>query len=285
MLPLLVFLSCETAIDKNPKYQRPVWLEGKVFTVAQSVSDISVFVESVKRVGLDKILDKSGLYTLMAPTDDAFSEYLTTHGYQSIDDIDTAELKRLVEIHIVLNPWSKDQMRELNTSGWIDSNDDDPVYNGYKRETFLRPENKTYKVLERAGNLPIISPYGNATRIVYSAYNKYVPLFYSEYMNFGNVSSSDYEFYYDRPFEFADIFFGGAKILSTGEDLNDDGIIDESYAAENGYVYLIDRVIEPLKTAEELLYESGGSQNYSSFGNLIHQYALFNYNKQATLAQ
>ena len=286
LLFLLFFVSCKDEMDKNPKYQKPVWLEGKVYTVAKSIPEISLFSKCVARAGIDKLLDKSGLYTLMAPTDEAVNAYLAANNYKSIEDIDTLELKRLVEIHILLNPWSKDQLRQLNTNGWIDQDNEDTRYTGYKRESLLIPDNRDYKVLEVAGQLPVISRTGNATRKVYSAYSKYVPLFYSEYMGYSNVSSSDFKFYYDRTFENSEIYYGGAKMLSSGEDLNNDGIVDESYAAENGYVYLIDRVIEPLKSAEELLFETGtSSYQFSSFGDLINKYAVFNYNKVATYAQ
>jgi uncharacterized surface protein with fasciclin (FAS1) repeats len=283
---LLSLLSCESPIDSNEKYQKPTWLEGKIFSVAQSVPEISQFTECVERVGLDEILDKSGLYTLMAPTNDAFAEYLEANNYSSIDDIDSLELEELVQIHILINPWSKDQMRELNSSGWIDTDDEDAYYTGYKRETFLQPDNKVYEVLESTGNQPTISSNGNSTRTVYSGTNKYASLFYSEYMGYRNVTSSDFEFYYDRSFESSEIYFAGALILSSGEDLDEDGIEDESYAAENGYVYLIDRVIEPIKNAEELLFNTeDGSPYYTSFGTLINEYALFEYNEDATLEQ
>jgi len=285
LVSLSLLSSCETAMEKNSKYQRPVWLEGKLFTVAQSVPELSIFSECLKRSGYDALLDKSGLYTLMAPTDDAFADYFALNNYQSLDDIDSIELKRLVEIHIVKNPWSKDQLRELNTSGWIDEDDDDIRYTGYKRETMYQPNNKVYKVIEVTGGYPIISASGSATRVVYSAYNKYVPLFYKEYMDYSEVAPSDFEFYYDRPFQSSEIYYGGAQLLNTGEDLNEDGVEDDYYVAENGYVYLIDRVVEPLMSADELLFDSNGTYKYSSFGNLINEYAKFSINETATNAQ
>jgi uncharacterized surface protein with fasciclin (FAS1) repeats len=281
MLPFLFLFSCEDEMEVD-KYETPSWLEGKVFTVAQSVDELSLFTECIERVGLDLIIDKTGLYTIMAPTNTAVSEYLAANNYSSIDDIDSTELTRLVEIHILLNPWSKDQLRQLNYSGWMDDDNDDLSTLAYKRETTLYPENKEYKVIEVTGDVPVISSTGTSSRIVYSGVHKYVPIFFSEYMDYENVTSSDFEFYYDRAFESSEIYYCGAQLISSDEDLDEDGVIDEFYTAENGYVYLIDQVIEPLESADEFLFDTEGTYQYDSFGDLINEYALFEYNEDAT---
>jgi len=275
-------------MEKSPKFQRPYWLEGKVYTVSQTVPELSIFNECIARTGLDEIINVSGLYTVMAPTDDAFDAFFAQHPqYNSIDDIDSTSLIELVKMHIVLKSWSKDQLRLLSThtGGWIDPEDDDADFTGFKRETFLKPSNKKYKVQEAPGFPSTISSSGNAVYSVFSEYNKFAPVFYSEYMDYTRVSSSDFEFYYDRPFESSEIFYAGAKLISTGMDLNDDGEIDDGYPAENGYVYLIDRVIEPLPSAEDFLSGESSENQYSVFGNLVNEFATFSYNEDATYAQ
>ncbi|MBV5314623.1 MAG: fasciclin domain-containing protein [Prolixibacteraceae bacterium] len=280
--------SCKDPIEKNPEYERPVWLQGKVYDVAKSVPELSVFARCIEKTGLNNLINTSGLYTVMAPTNKAFEAYFSEHPqYASIDDIDSLELKRLVEFHILLMPFTKTQLRLLNTSGWINEDTKDPEYSGYKRETLYRPDNMKLKVTEREGKQPVIDVNGNAERIVYSATNKYAPLFFQEYMNYSRINSADYSYYFNRSFESKEIFFAGAKLLKTSVDNNNDGELDDSYPAENGYVYLIDKVIEPVKNVYEYLWNNSSTsgKQYTGFGSLVNDFAQFSINNEATLSQ
>lgn len=281
-------LSCEDQMEKNPKYERPKSLQGKVYDVIKSTPELSVFAECIEKAGLKNLINSSGLYTVMAPTNDAFKSYFSENPkYKTISDIDSVELKRLVEFHIVLMPYSKKQLRLLNTSGWINEESAKPEYSGYKRETLYRPGNRKLQVTEREGKQPLIESKGKSERIIYSASNKYAPLFYQEYMNYSFLKSSDYDYYFSRPFESKEIYFGNAKLLETETDLNNDGRFDDAFPAENGYVYLIDRVVEPMQNAYEFLWDNSSASNkqYSGFGELINEFSQFIYNNTATLSQ
>ena len=99
---------------------------------------------------------------------------------------------------------------------------------------------------------------------------KFVPLFYSEYFNIYDLNSSDYEFYFGRSFDGgSDIYYANAKIMG-----------DEIFA-ENGFVYEIDRVVEPLKNAYEFL-TSGENNQYSDFLNLVNKFPTFTFNEEKT---
>ncbi|HKK63448.1 MAG TPA: fasciclin domain-containing protein, partial [Bacteroidales bacterium] len=82
-------------------------------------------------------------------------------------------------------------------------------------------------------------------------------------------TGEDYRFYFDRPYEYGELFYANAKI--TGDEI----------FAENGFVYTIDQVVEPLNNTEEIL-EDGP---YEHFLQLIHNKSVFKYNEEATLAQ
>ncbi len=61
----------------------------------------SEFVKILDRTGYDGFLDAYGAYTLFAPTNDAVKAYLQAAGKSSVDDIDTAQLKNLVRLHVI----------------------------------------------------------------------------------------------------------------------------------------------------------------------------------------
>ncbi|HYX05406.1 MAG TPA: fasciclin domain-containing protein, partial [Bacteroidales bacterium] len=220
--------------------------------------------------------DVSGSYTAFAPSNKAFEEWFAKNPkYNSVEDIPVPELTRLVKYHLVQNSWSKDQLRKLDVYGWIDSldvNNDEPK--GYKRETLLKEDDRKYGVeMEKERTIIVDTLTTNWYREVITDSRKYVPVFYSEYFDIYDLTSSDYEFYFNRPFTGGnDISFANGKIIS-------DGI-----PAENGFVYIIDQVVEPLKNAYEIL-DNDSLYNYSNYLNLVNQFPKFEYNEQKTKDQ
>ena len=254
------FIGCESPMEKNAKYQRPAGLAGKVYTVVEAQDDLSTFAECIERTKVDQLIDKSGLYTVMSPTNEAFAAYLADNGFNSIEDIDSVELKRLVEFHVVLMPWSKDQLRSLTFTGWVDPENPSSVALGYKRTTLLKNPNKHYNT-------------SGGERTVFVSTNKYAPFFYSEYMSYYDLTSDDYQYYFDRPYSASELFYGGAQIVS------------DEIPAENGTVYKIDKVVEPMGNGEEFMQANQVGQSYSQFYNLIQSKAEFTYNISATQQQ
>lgn len=84
--------------DKSPK-------GGYLFEKIQSKSEFSVFAKGLERANLVQFLDQGGLYTVFAPTNDAFTKFLTARGYSSIDAVPQDQLFRILSFHIVNNMW------------------------------------------------------------------------------------------------------------------------------------------------------------------------------------
>jgi uncharacterized surface protein with fasciclin (FAS1) repeats len=272
-------LACDDELESQSKYQRPEWLAGKVFTQIQQVPELSTFTRSLELTGYDSVINTSGSYTVFAPNDEAFTLYLQSQpGYNTVDDIPREELLKLVKYHIVQNPWSKQQLMSLDIYGWIDStdlNNDEP--RGFKRETLLLREDFRFGVDDREDGegFKIVdtleSPWH---RRVATDARKYVPLFFRNYLNIYKLSSSDYEFYFNRPVEGgSEIYFAGAKIVG-----------DEIFA-ENGFVYSVDRVVEPLLNAYEIISKPGGDHSYNQFRKLVNLFPEFDYNEEKTFDQ
>ena len=270
--------SCKKDLTEQSKYKRPSWLAGKIYTQIEAQPELSTFAECIKLTGYDTIINVSGSYTVFAPTNDAFDTYLSNHpAYNTVNDIPLPFLTDMVKYLIVQNPWSKDQLQSLDVYGWIDStdiNNDKP--RGFKRETLLREPDRFYGVDQDNKNNMIIvdSNSTNWFRKVYTDSRKYVPIFFKKYLDISDLTKDDYSFYFDRPFEAdTDIYFAGARVL--GKEI----------FAENGFIYDIDKVVEPLKNAEEILSTEKNGNSYTDFLSLIHQFPEFTYNESQTFKQ
>jgi len=270
-------ISCVDRFDEIEKYQRPDRLQGKIFTLISSQKNMTIFSQFMVDIGYDELLDKTGTYAAFVPSDSVMKIYLMEK-YGTIDpsQIDSTVKNEIVRYHILPMPWSKDQLQHLSARGWINLSDiSNNKPTAFKRRTLLREPNKTYKIQRfLSGNVPfdiIVSDNeaSSTTRTVFSSSQKFVPLFFDGFMNAKGLNSDDYNFYFDRPYESGQVFFGNSKIIG-----------DEIFA-ENGFVYLIDKVVEPLKNAEQLLEEGP----YAKFLQLIHNKPIFQFNQKATLAQ
>jgi uncharacterized surface protein with fasciclin (FAS1) repeats len=280
----LLVITLLSAYDckKEDIYGRPSWLAGKLFTQIEANPELSEFAKCVIRTGYDSVINISGSYTVFAPNNDAFALYFQEHPqYNSIEEIPLEELSRIVKFHIVQNPWSAEQLRQLDVYGWIDSldlNNDEP--RGYKRETLLREKNTNYGINvshdpsdpEKGRKYVILDTLqSNWHRRQATDSRKFAPLFYKEYFDIYKLNSEDFAFYFNRPFEAKDLFFVNAKVVTS------------DIFAENGFVHIIDRVVEPLQNAYQILNNSTNS--YKKFLDLVNNFPEISYNEDKTYDQ
>ncbi len=276
LLVLLMVYSCRDDMEVD-KYARPEWLAGKLFTQIQEMPELSTIARAIELTEYDELINVSGSYTVFAPSDEAFNAWFASHPeYNSLDDMPLDEMERLVRYHIIQNPWSKQQLRTLDVYGWIDTldiNNNEPK--GFKRESLLFERNKKYGVVSNNKRIVIADTLTTSWhRRVITDSRKFAPIFFSEYFNIYDLSPQDYEFYFNRPFGGPnDIHFANARI--TGEEI----------FAENGFIYVIDQVVEPLKNAYQFITETEGDHSYSRFRDLINIFPEFRYNERETNEQ
>lgn len=275
---LIIFISCNEDFGEKEKFKRPDWLAGKLYTQIKDQSTLSTFARCLELSGYDTVINTSGSYTVFAPDDEAFALYFQNNPkYNSIDEIPLEELTRIVKYHIVQNPWSREQLKSLDIYGWIDTldiNNDEP--RGYKRETLLREKDRKYGVMYDEGNILTIvdtleSPW---FRRQTTDSRKYAPIFYQEYFDIYDLTSDDFEFYFGRSFE------------NENDMVYLSGRLDqEDIFAENGFIYIIDRVIEPLQNAYQILSTETDNHSYSVFLDLVNKFPVFTYNQEKTFDQ
>ena len=266
---------CENLSDQDI-YKRPAWLPGKLYTTVSVQDNLTMFTECLRLTGLDKILDVSGSWTVFAPTDEAMKQFLAENHYASISAIPLDELEKITEFHIIQNPWSLQQLRSLGVNGWKTGDDNKSNPYAFKRETMLRNPAEKYWI-KRAKNKDMIvldSTISDGYKKVFVQSRKYVPIFYDEYLKINGLTSEDYRFYFGRAFEPGNVYYAGAKIIKS------------DILAENGFVHIIDKVVNPMRNGKELLEKEMPGETYKLFTEMVYwYYPDFEFNKEATLNQ
>lgn len=271
---MLTLFSCQK--EEINKYDRPEFLSGKLYTQIDMEEGLDSFAICLNKTGYDTIIDASGSFTVFAPTNEAFIDYFNGKDeYSSINDIPPDELDHLVKYHIVQNSWTISQLQSLDIYGWIDEDDpnnDEP--RGYKRQTVLIEDNSKYWVKTISGEASIVdSMEANDYRMVYRNSRKYVPIFFDRFMEIARIDPQDYEFYFKDSYQPGNIHYAGSHVIS------------QEIFADNGIVYKVDDIVEPLLNAEQLLKKDYPDYSYSDFLNNIFKYAVFTENPDATARQ
>lgn len=84
--------------DKNTK-------GGFLYDKIKAKPEFSTFAKGLERANLAQFISEGGLYTVFAPTNEAFSKYLSSNGYSSIDAVPVDRLFKILSFHIVNNMW------------------------------------------------------------------------------------------------------------------------------------------------------------------------------------
>ncbi len=263
---IFILTGCKDIYDQD-KYQHPDWLAGKLYTQISAEENLSIFKRCLELSGYDTIIDRTGSYTIFAPNDVAFNQYFSAHPEYggSPENIPHEDLMKLVRIHIIQDAWTLNQIQLLDVGGWIDKNDpnnDKP--RGYKRQSLYRDPDTKYWVDYSDGNYEIVdSTQTNDYRIVYSRSRKYVPIFFPEFFSVFGLSEDDYDFYFDRPFDNSTIHYVNAKVLGS------------EIFAENGFIFEVDQVVEPLMNVEQVLHSKTSAGSYQYIIDLLRLYPDF----------
>jgi uncharacterized surface protein with fasciclin (FAS1) repeats len=78
---------------------------GFIYDRLNSNPEFSSFTKALERANIVQFLSQGGLYTVFAPTNEAFSKFLSANGYSSIDAVPLDRLYNILSYHIVSNMW------------------------------------------------------------------------------------------------------------------------------------------------------------------------------------
>ncbi|HAH24270.1 MAG TPA: hypothetical protein DCL77_11050 [Prolixibacteraceae bacterium] len=278
LLPAIFFIllaGCEKWSGQD-KYKRPDWLPGKLYTAVSIQKNLSLFAECLRLTGLDTIIGVSGSWTVFAPTDEAMRQYLSENKYSRISDIPKEELEKITKFHIIQDPWTLDQLKILGSEGWRTVDDAKSNSYAYKRETILRNPDEKYWIKREKKKEMIVrdSAIADRYKMVFTSSRKFVPIFYDKYFAVNGITPEDYNFYFKRAYEPGNVYYAGAKIIQA------------NIFAENGFVHIIDRVVNPMLNAKEQLEKEIPGESYQLFLDMVYwYYPHFEFNMAATNSQ
>lgn len=95
----LLFVSCTKELNQyyNPKSE----LDKNIIEVLEADGRFSLFVRIIDKVNLRKTLGSSAIYTCLAPADDQVTLYFSKLGYNSIDQVPEALLRKYINYHFI----------------------------------------------------------------------------------------------------------------------------------------------------------------------------------------
>jgi len=227
-LSLLILVLTACSQDVHERYTKPDWLEGDIVSILKNDGDYSIFLEGLNRAGyLEQVSGRSNL-TVFAPNDAAFEAYFTKKQITGLDGIQDNLLKKLITYHLVQNTYTKDRLTELF---------EEPIV---RLPTLYRDDPEE-----------VVDVHDEKTKLLFK-YNKWVPLFHNTRFELANVSNptANFNYFFDNTYEEDAIYYGNAKI------------VEYEIPAENGYLYKINEVVEPLDNIYDILKRSPEKHSY-----------------------
>lgn len=252
---LLLFTSCETELSKY--YATPDWLKGNAWQVLDKKGNFKLFLAAVERTPYKDLVQGKGIITVMAPTDSAFQVYLNNHNYKSIADIPTNVINQLVGYHLVFYSFNKEAFEDYKPNGIESVNQFKGMY--YKFRTKSR--DSISSVQDPA--------YNNTIRKIMHN-DRFIPVFsYNFFNSYGVDAASNYQFFYPN----------STWTGNNGFNVSNASVNEYALVTDNGYVYIINQVLDPLGT----IYDSLKSENgYDMFRSAYDRFVTFQYDPSST---
>jgi hypothetical protein len=257
-------------------FETPDWIQGSIYEKLEAEGNYSQFLLGAERAGYKPILNGKAILTVMAPDDEAMRSYLQqTYNVQSIDQLPTDEVKRLIGFHMLYYSYDKDKMVNFRPSEGDGATDEQKLVKAglyYKFRTRSQDAVDQAKMLVTTANADgtIDSTYQDI--FVYHP-DRFLPVFsHMMFRSKGIDAKSNYEYFFPSTTWNGD----GAFQVANASVLNADA---KDNVAKNGYIYKVDRVLRPLETIYSELKKSG---KYDKFLSFYDQYKTYTKSEDLT---
>lgn len=226
MLLLCALFACSDEWKKKDEVTGDGLKKGTAYEILEGRGNFTIFLEAVNRIGYRDLLDGKGLSTLFVPNDDAFRKYFAKHNISSLDDIEDVDLELLIGGHILKFAYRETELNNFQPQTGME---DLPGVN-YRHMTVVMP--------------PIEEVYSEKMRRKMKLYNnyKFLPVFSTNlFTSLSIPEQSNFNYFYPESKWNSEI----------GLAVGNASIIESQIPNDNGYLYIVDQVIEPLKTVYE----------------------------------
>lgn len=250
-------------LASDDHYKAPGWLKGNAYEVMQKDGKHTIFLRAIDLSDYQEIVAGKSIMTVVAPSDDAFREFLSRKGYSSIDELneqDHAYLNKLVAYHLMYYAFDWDKMVNFRPSGGDAATDEDrEVLAGfwYKHRTHASdPIEDRMAVLNGVDEEPI-KVYHNEL---------YLPVLSNKLFETKGIDAA-----YNYNYFFPDTEWAGT--LANGSfNIANARVEGDAVVTDNGYLYNVDHVVEPLNTIYD---EMALNPNYSKFLSIFERYSQY----------
>lgn len=239
---LMMLPSCS---DTDEYYDVPDWISGSIYEELESYGNYSIFLKGVDIAGYTTIVNGKSILTVMAPDDDAMTEYLQeTYGTPNIEEVDVDEVTKLIGYHILYYSFSKDMLTNFRPDEGDNATEEEKNVNG----------GLYYKFRTRSQDAPTYKNEATKDTLVWH-YDRLLPIFSYKMFNTKGISAkNNYEYFYPETGWSGDDGFNVANA----------NVVEYADVASNGYTYKVDRVIKPLETIYQEMKKNGNFTRFLS---------------------
>lgn len=255
MLLLFSLFACSDEWKKKEEVTGEGLKKGTAYEILEGRGNYSIFLDAINRIGYRDLLEGKGLSTLFVPNDDAFKTYFAKQNIQGLDDINVVDLEQLIGGHILRFAFRETELNNFQPQTGMETL---PGLN-YRHMSPIMP--------------PIREIYDSRNRKTVKVYNhlKYLPVFTTNLFQSLTIEvASNYNYFYPNTTwnEEIGIALGNAQV------------VESQIPTDNGYLYLIDQVVEPMKTVYGCMEDE---PEFSDIKSIYDRFRTFNYDAAASL--
>lgn len=259
IIAMLVFVTI-TTIGCKPdplEYARPESLAGTVYPQLESLGIFNYYLTALDQTEFKEPLTKGGSWTVFAPTDEAFEQFMSNEGFASFDQIPEERLLHIIEYSIIVDAWNTTSLTYWSGQFYLGTS--------FRRRT----QYKDPIVEVDAADYPNLIDWeaGNYFVDTSGGDNKTTDYFLQSYF--------DYDLTGAEPGDYAFMFPG--ETYNPGDmKVFESNVSQTNIIAENGMIYALDKVIEPkLNLYQNLSAEEYGGK-YSMYKSILERFGYLN---------
>ncbi len=266
-LSSVAFVACKEDIADTDHYKSPDWLKGNAYEVLQSDGNHTQFLKAVDLSGYQSIVNGHSILTVMAPDDAAFTAFLQKKGYASVEDLfdkNPEYLKSLVGYHLMYYAYDWQKLVNFRPSDGDAATEEQQMVNAgcyYKHRTHSRDavEQVRVKFTPNATSDTLINIYH---------YERFLPVFSNKLFETKGIDPAyNYEYFFPET-KWATSANSLGTFFVSGAAVNDAAPV----VTDNGYLYHVSRVLEPLNTIYD---ELKNNPDYSKFLKIYDNYSTY----------
>ncbi|WP_139955798.1 fasciclin domain-containing protein [Flavicella sediminum] len=252
---IIVFaLSCR---PDSAEFDRPADLAGTVYLQLESMGTFNYYLKCLDQTEYKEGLLKGGSWTVFVPSDNAFEAFMAEEGYTTFEEIPSYRIKRLVEHSLVTDAYNTTTLTYYR-NGWYEGN-------AFRRDTHFQDSIVEVDAED------------------YPNFDDWEPGKYKVDQSSGRIKTTNFfiQSYFDfdrHPTEIGDydFMFPGESYTAGDMKVADAHVSQTNVVAENGIIYVLDKVVEPRPNLYQNLTSPEYEGKYTLFKSLLERFAYFN---------